>query len=60
MNIRLIYDLISYLYRKINLGYFCAKTLKKPLILLTGNLCLKFYVLLVLGQIIMSVDIYVL
>ena len=36
------------------LGYFCAYALKKPLILLTGNLCLKFYVLLVLGQIYVS------
>ena len=36
---------------KINLGYSCTETLKKLLILLTGNLCLKFYMLLVLGQI---------
>ena len=41
-NIRLIYDLISYLYRENKPGILLCLTLKKLLILLTGNLCLKF------------------
>ena len=36
-NIRLIYDLISYLNREKYLGCFCAWTLRKPLIQSIGN-----------------------